>query len=149
MARASMLGFFGAAGLSLPRVEAAIDRLQRSVSGQPHGFNLIHSPAEPLLEAGVVDLYLRKGVRLVEASAYLDLTLPVVRYRTAGIHAGPDGRAVTPTRVIAKVSRVEVPTRFFSPPPERFVNELVREGALPPEQARLAQRIPMAQDITA
>src|SRR4051812_10649188 len=66
MARAGMLGFFGAAGLSLGRVEAAVDRLQKSVPELPHGFNLIHSPAEPLLEAGVVDLYLRKGVRLVE-----------------------------------------------------------------------------------
>ena len=50
----------------------------------PYGFNLIHSPSEPALEAAVVDLYLRRGVRLVEASAYLDLTLPVVRYRVHG-----------------------------------------------------------------
>ena len=46
--------------------------------------------------------------------AYLDLTLPVVRYRTAGIHQGPDGRVVAPNHVIAKVSRVEVAGRFFT-----------------------------------
>ena len=56
---------------------------QRSLGDAPYGFNLIHSPNEPDLENAVVDLYLRRGVRLVEASAYLDLTLPVVRYRTA------------------------------------------------------------------
>src|SRR5262245_56813443 len=60
MARGGLVGFFGAAGLSPARVEAAIDRLQRSVGDLPHGFNLIHSPAEPRLEKAVVDLYLRR-----------------------------------------------------------------------------------------
>jgi PfaD family protein len=149
MARAGMLGFFGAAGLSPAVVETNIDRLQRTVRDLPHGFNLIHSPNEPDLEQAIVDLYLRRGVSLVEASAYLDLTLPVVQYRTAGIRVGPDGRIVTPNRIIAKVSRVEVATRFFSPPPERFVRELVTLGRLSAEQAALATRIPMAQDVTA
>src|SRR5262249_50132936 len=71
MARAGMLAFFGAAGLSLPRIEQAIDRLQQSIPDLPHGFNLIHTPNEPGIEQGVVELYLRRGVRLVEASAYL------------------------------------------------------------------------------
>src|SRR5437899_1371510 len=33
MARAGMLGFFGAAGLSLGRIEQAIERIERSVPG--------------------------------------------------------------------------------------------------------------------
>jgi PfaD family protein len=149
MARAGLLGFFGAAGLSPTVVEQQIDRIQRNLGALPHGFNLIHSPNEPDLEQAVVDLYLRRSVHLVEASAYLDLTLPVVRYRLAGIHADRHGRVVTPNRIIAKVSRVEVATRFFSPPPERFVAELVRRGQLTEEQARLSGQVPMAQDLTA
>jgi PfaD family protein len=149
MSRAGMLAFFGAAGLPLERVEAAVDRLARTLGEAPFGFNLIHSPNEPDLEAAVVDLYLRRGVRLVEASAYLDLTLPVVRYRLAGIRADSTGRVSTPNRIVAKVSRVEVASKFFAPPPERFVQELVRRGELTPKQARLAALIPMAQDLTA
>ena len=149
MGRAGMLAFFGAAGLPLAAVERAIDRLQTSLGDTPHGFNLIHSPNEPDLERAVADLYLRRGVRLVEASAYLDLTLPVVRYRLHGIHVGRDGAVVTPNRVIAKVSRVEVATKFFAPAPERLVQELVRRDELTPEQARLASRVPVAQDVTA
>src|SRR5262249_62102376 len=99
--------------------------------------------------AGGVALSLRRGVRLAGAPAFLDLPLPVVRYRTAGIHAGPGGRPVAPNKVIAKVSRVEVATRFFSPPPERLLAELVRQGHLTAEQATLAARVPMAQDVTA
>src|SRR5947209_3675523 len=76
----------GAAGGARPAVRAPMARLGRSLGhATPHGFNLIHSPNEPELEAAVVALYLRRGVRLVEASAYLDLTLPVVRYRVHGL----------------------------------------------------------------
>jgi PfaD family protein len=149
MAGAGMLSFFGAAGLSLERIESAIDELARAVPGAPYGFNLIHSPNEPELEAQVVDLYLRRGIRLVEASAYLRLTLPVVRYRVSGIERLADGRIVTPNRIIAKVSRVEVATQFFSPPPQEFLDELVRRGEITPEQSLLAALVPMAQDLTA
>ena len=149
MARAGMLGFFGAAGLSIGRIASAVERLQASVGELPHGFNLIHSPGEPRHEAEVVELYLARHMRLIEASAYLDLTLPVVYFRTAGIHAGADGRVIAPNRIIAKVSRVEVATRFFSPPPEKMLAELVRAGHLTDDQARLARRIPVAQDVTA
>ncbi len=153
MAREGMLAFFGSAGLTVAEVEAAIDRIERSLGRSPSaptfGFNLIHSPQEPALEAAVVDLYLRRGISLVEASAYLRLTLPLIRYRVAGIHRDADGRIVAPHRVIAKVSRVEVAERFFSPPPEKFLRELVSRGEISEEQARLAEAIPVAQDLTA
>ena len=149
MSRAGMIGFFGAAGLSLTRVEAAIDRLQRQLGSMPHGFNLIHSPNEPHLEEAVVGLYLRRGVHLVEASAYLDLTLPVVRYRVHGIHSDSAGRIVAPNRILAKVSRIEVAAKFFAPPPAPLLVQLVNAGEITPKQAELAGRIPMAQDLTA
>jgi trans-AT polyketide synthase, acyltransferase and oxidoreductase domains len=149
MARAGMLGFFGAAGLSLTAIEAAIDRLARNIGDLPYGFNLIHSPNEPDLEAAVVDLYLRRNIRLVEASAYLDLTFPIVRFRVHGIHRDGDGRVITPNRVIAKVSRVEVASKFMAPPPAKFLRILLDRGEITPEQADLAGRIPMAQDATA
>ncbi len=149
MSRGGMLGFFGAGGLPLKTVESAIDRIQRSLNDKPYGFNLIHSPNEADLEAAVVDLFLRRGVKLVEASAFLNLTLPVVRYRVRGIHQDAAGRVITPNRIIAKVSRVEVATHFLSPPPKNFLNTLVQLGEITDEQARLAEQIPMAQDLTA
>jgi PfaD family protein len=149
MSNAGMLGFFGAAGLAPNVVENAIDRLSRTLGARPWGVNLIHSPNEPALEAAVVDLFLRRGVRLAEASAYLDLTPHVVRYRLHGIHEDSSGNVVTPNRVIAKVSRVEVASKFFAPAPERIVQELLRRGDLTPVQANLAARVPVAQDLTA
>ena len=149
LARAGMLGFFGAAGLDLPRIEAAIERLQRSLVTESFGFNLIHSPNEPDREAATVSLYLRKGIRLIEAAAYLRLTLPVVRYRVAGICRDAEGRVAAPNRIVAKVSRAEVAAQFLSPPPEALLNELVRSREITPEQAQMAAEIPVAQDVTA
>ncbi len=152
MGRAGMLGFFGAAGLTPAEVESAVDRLQASLPNEPFGFNLIHSPHDRALEGAVVDLYLKRGIRLIEASAFLDLTLPLVRYRVAGIHRdpdSPDGEIVAPNRVIGKISRIEVATKFFSPPPEEYLRELVASGDITEEQAELASRIPVAGDLTA
>ena len=149
MGAAGMLGSFGAAGLAPERVEAALVRIQRNLGDRPYAFNLIHSPAEPHLEKAIVELYLRYGVRLVEASAFLDLTMPVVEYRVHGIHRDANGHIVTPNRVMAKVSRVEVAAKFFAPPPERFLRELMSAGRITEEQARLAAQVPLAQDLTA
>ncbi len=147
LGKAGMLGFFGAAGLPYHTVEAAVDRC--AASGVPFGFNLIHSPQEPDLEAALATLYIEKNVHLVEASAFLALTLPLVRYRTHGIHRDVNGSVVTPNRIMAKVSREELAERFFSPPPEKFLQQLFQEGALTAEQVSLAATIPMAQEITA
>ncbi len=149
VSRAGMLGFFGSAGLDPGRVEASIERLQRGLGERPWGVNLIHSPNEPELENAVVDLLIRRNVHLVEASAYLDLTLPVVRYRVHGIRRSADGAIVTPNRIVAKVSRVEVASKFFAPPPEKLLRALVDTGAITAEQAELASQVPMAQDLTA
>ena len=128
---------------------SAGSRLSALDSRLPYGFNLIHSPNEQSLEKALVDLYLKRGVRLVEASAYLDLTPHVVRYRLHGIHRDAAGHVVTPNKVIAKVSRIEVGSKFFAPAPAKIVAQLIEEGAITHEQAQLAEQVPIAQDITA
>jgi PfaD family protein len=51
--------------------------------------------------------------------------------------------------VIAKVSRVEVATQFLSPAPEKILRTLVERGQLSEQEAKLAARVPVAQDLTA
>ena len=150
MARAGFLGVFGSAGLSIAAIERARARIVPSLGDRlPFGMNLIHSPGEPDHERAVVDLYLKRGVRLVEASAFLNLTLPVVRYRVAGITRDGSGRVIAPNRIIAKVSRVEVASKFLAPPPPQMLRELVASRQLSALEAELASSIPMAEDITA
>lgn len=148
MGKAGMLGSFGAAGLSLERIGAAIDRLRQALGDLPFAVNLIHSPNEPAHEVATAELLLKKGVTLVEASAYLDLTPAIVRYRVAGFKGGVAGLAVPLNRVVAKISRVEVATKFLSPPPERILKELLAAGQVTQQQAAMAAKFPVADDIT-
>ncbi|MFQ5660066.1 MAG: PfaD family polyunsaturated fatty acid/polyketide biosynthesis protein [Gammaproteobacteria bacterium] len=148
VANAGMLGSFGAAGLSVEVVERAINTLRNGLGDKPFCFNLIHSPNEPGREEQIVDLYIKYGIKLVEASAYLALTLPVVRYRVYGIHRDGSGNIVAPNRIIAKASRIEVATRWFSPPPVKMLQQLLDSGEISQEQCELARHIPMAQDLT-
>ncbi len=151
IANAGCLGFFGAAGLSLGRVESAIDELQRALdpAALPWGVNLIHSPAEPALEEAVADLLLRRGVRRVEASAYLALTPAVVRYACSGLQRAPDGTVLRRNHLLAKVSRAEVARHFMLPAPPALLRSLHERGLLSAQEVELAAEIPLAEDITA
>lgn len=148
-AAADSLGMFGAAGLSVAKVEEAIDRLQQSLGSKSFGSNLIHSPNEPDLEEAIVNLYLRKGVNRVSASAYLGLTHALVKYRYHGIHRDSGGNIVVPQQVLGKISRVEVAEKLLTPAPDKMLRELVERGCLTSEQAELAALVPVAEDLTA
>jgi trans-AT polyketide synthase, acyltransferase and oxidoreductase domains len=149
LGKSGMLGFFGAAGLTLAEVEKAIDEVKRKLVNFPYGFNLIHSPGDPDLEEALVNLYIKQGIRKVCASAYLNLTPALVRYRVSGIYQDNQGKIICPNQVVAKVSREEVAQRFFSPPPEKFLMQLIEEKTLTREQVELARFIPMADSLTA
>ncbi|MDX2199232.1 MAG: PfaD family polyunsaturated fatty acid/polyketide biosynthesis protein [Phycisphaerae bacterium] len=149
MARAGLLGFFGAAGLEPGQIESAIRRIHDGAPESQTGFNLIHSPHDPALENATVDLYLRHSVDVVCASAYLGLTPAVVRYRATDLKRDPNGRVVVANRLIAKVSRAEVARRFLSPAPENMLRDLVVAGQITSEEAALAAEIPMCDDLTA
>ncbi|MBQ4888511.1 eicosapentaenoate synthase subunit PfaD [Shewanella sp. MMG014] len=149
LGQAGILCSFGAAGLIPSRVEQAINRIQAALPNGPYMFNLIHSPSEPALERGSVELFLKHKVRTVEASAFLGLTPQIVYYRAAGLSLDSQGEIVIANKVIAKVSRTEVASKFMQPAPAKMLQKLVDEGLITPEQMALAQLVPMADDVTA
>lgn len=148
MAKAGMIGFFGAGGCPPERVEKAIVRLKQNLGELPFGFNLIHSPGETGMEDLLVDMYLKHEVRTVCASAFMDLTLPIVRFRVSGIRTTERGEVCTPNHVFAKVSRHEVASKFFAPPPAEMLAQLVKGGVISEAQARMAETVPVAEDMT-
>ncbi|MCK5311828.1 MAG: PfaD family polyunsaturated fatty acid/polyketide biosynthesis protein [Desulfobacteraceae bacterium] len=149
MANNGMTGFFGAGGLSLDKIENAILELKETLDSKTFGFNLIHSPNDPDHEMAVAKLYLKHNINLVSAAAFMRITLPLVYYRIKGLCQDLEGKVVAPNKIIAKVSRVEVAREFFSPPPEKLVNQLLTMGLITNKEAELSKNIPMAQDITA
>ncbi|MDH6216864.1 PfaD family polyunsaturated fatty acid/polyketide biosynthesis protein [Streptomyces pseudovenezuelae] len=148
MARAGYLASYGAAGLLPETVEKALGRFAAEIPGLPYACNLIHSPSEERLERTAIDLYLHHKVPCVEASAFLGLTPHIVRYRLAGLRAGGPHGVVAENKVIAKISRTEIAEQFIRPAPEAMVRALLEEGAITAEQARLAEHMPLADDIT-
>jgi trans-AT polyketide synthase, acyltransferase and oxidoreductase domains len=146
--KAGMLGSFGAGGLSPERIEAAIHRIQQALPQGPYAFNLIHSPNDAAMERNTVDLYLKYGVKTVEASAFLDLTSSIVYYRVAGLALNSANEIEIRHKVIAKLSRREVATKFMQPASEKLLKGLVEQGLITELQAKLAAQVPMADDIT-
>jgi trans-AT polyketide synthase, acyltransferase and oxidoreductase domains len=150
MAGSGMLGFFGAAGLPVERIEAAVVELSERLDPRElsWGSNLIHSPQDPAAEDAVVDLYLRRGVQRVSASAFMELTPAVVRYALTGLSERPDGSVARRHHLFAKISRPEVARAFMEPAPAAIVDALLAAGQLSKSEASLARRVPVAHDVT-
>ncbi len=148
LGKAGMMGSYGAGGMSPQRVEEAIHKIQAALPDQPYAFNLLSNPFEPAIEQRTAELYVQHGVCVVEASAYLIPSKSLVYYRAAGLSALPDGGVKIGNKVIAKLSRKEVARKFMAPAPEETLRKLVNEGLITEEQANLAARVPLADDIT-
>jgi len=149
MAGAGMLGFFGSAGLTPRRVEAALDELDIALGSQrAWGVNLIHSPAEPGQEDAVVDLLVRRNVRRVSASAFMKVTPGIVRYACTGLKRTAGGIERS-NHLFAKISRPEVAVQFMSPAPQQMLKGLAAQGLLTPSECELAAHVPLAEDVTA
>ena len=143
----NILSSFGAAGLTPSRLEAAIIKIKSALGNKTFACNLIHSPSEEALEKNGVELFLKHRIRVVEASAYMDLTSYIVWYKAAGL-SEEHGMVKSENKVIAKISRLEVAGKFMQPPPASILNKLVEEKKITPRQAQLAATISVADDIT-
>lgn len=148
LGRSGVMGFLGAGGVRLDELEEAILFIRRELgNGEPYGVNLLHNLNDLQKEEQTVDLLLKYGVTIVEASAFLSITPALVRYRAHGLRRGHDGVVSTTGRIIAKVSRPEIAELFLSPAPERLIGKLIDEKRITGAQAELLAEIPMADDI--
>jgi PfaD family protein len=142
------LGSFGAGGLSVPRVEAAIATIQKALPHGPYAFNLLHNPYLADDEMALVDLYLKHRIRTVEAAAYIAPSAALAYYRIAGLYKKKDGRTGAKNKIIAKISRQEVAAKFMQPVSGMLVSQLVGANKITAGQAEMARSIPFADDIT-
>jgi trans-AT polyketide synthase/acyltransferase/oxidoreductase domain-containing protein len=149
MAKAGLMGFFGTGGLRMPAIEEAILAIQARVPvGAAWGINFIAHSNFPQLEDDLADLLIRHRVRTIEASAFMQVTPALVRYRAKGLVDQGAGRIRPENRIIAKVSRPDVAEQFLSPAPDTIVAKLVRSGAITPAEAEMARSVPMADALS-
>jgi len=148
MGNAGMLGFLGVGGLKLDQVEQDIHYIQNELSnGQAYGMNLLCDLMHPEEEMKTVELYLRLGVKTVEAAAFLTITPALVYYRLKGLREDSDGNMVCDHNIIAKVSRPEVAQAFMSPAPSSIVRQLLADNKISQAQAQWSESLPMSGDI--
>lgn len=148
LGKAGCMGSYGSGGMRLEIVEQEIDKIKAALDGKPYMINML-SNRNSDAEMALAKLLIKKNVPAVEASAYIVPSEALVYYRLSGIHENADGHIVIPHKIIAKVSREEVLEKFVSPPPAEAVAFLLKQGLITAEEAALAKRIPMADDITA
>ncbi len=148
LGKAGLMGSFGAAGMVRSQLEAAVQHIQEVLPKGPYAFNLIYNPNEEALERNSVEVYLQFGVHVVEASAYIDLTPNIIHFRAAGLNLNSSGEIQIANRIIAKVSRREVATKFMEPAADNILSQLVNERRITQQQAELASHVPVADDIT-
>jgi trans-AT polyketide synthase/acyltransferase/oxidoreductase domain-containing protein len=148
LARAGLMGFFGAGGLSTDEVDDAIRAIRAELGPDGRfGMNLLASPDNPAAERELVELYLRHDIRFVEAASYTAITPTLVRFRFSGARTDADGAPRAARHVLAKVSRPEVAAAFMSPPPSAVLHRLVADGLLSEAEAEVARHLPVASDV--
>jgi trans-AT polyketide synthase, acyltransferase and oxidoreductase domains len=148
LGQAGIMASFGAGGLVPDRIKSAIQQIQQALPNGPYAFNLIHSPSEAEIERRTAELYISHGVKTIEASAFLNLTPSVVYYRVSGLQLNASGQTKINHKIIAKISRAEVASKFMRPAPPEILKQLLAQGLISELQAKLAEQVPMADDIT-
>lgn len=148
MGKAGMLGFYGTGGVAPETVEQDLRYVQAHLnSGESFGMNLLCNLSDPAAEMAMVDVFLKYGVSNVEAAAYIQVSPALVKYRLRGLSLDSSREPIIRHRVLAKVSRPEVADAFLHPAPKRLVEQLLQQGLISVQQAELASRVPMADDI--
>ena len=148
LGKAGCMGSYGSGGQRLEIVAQEIDKMKAALGEKPFLVNML-SNRNADMEMKLAQLLIEKEVLGVEASAFIAPSEALVYFRVKGICRDENGRIVIPHKIIAKVSREEVLEKFVSPPPAETVASLLKSGLITAQEAALAAKIPMADDITA
>ena len=98
--------------------------------------NLIHSPSNANLERDCVDILLKHGVRIVEASAFMSASENLLLYKLKHKE----------NKVIWKLSRTEVARAALSPPSQKMIRKLLAERRITQEEAERARAMKSIAD---
>ena len=145
-----LLAFYGSNGMSVEDVENAANRLSNNYKGETaYGFGISYDYKDVDREKKLIDIYLKYGVKVVEATEYSTVTKALVKYRLKGLSKMGDGNIAENNTILLKTRRTDTAKMFMSPAPQRVVDVLLEEGEITKEQAEMSRTIPMCRDICA
>lgn len=148
LGKAGCMGSYGSGGMRLEIVAQQIDKIKAALGDKPYMINML-SNRNADMEMKLAKMLVEKEVPAVEASAFIVPSEALVYYRVKGLSMDDDGTIRIPHKIIAKVSREEVLEKFVCPPDADVVAGLLKQGLICAQEAELAAKIPMADDITA
>lgn len=149
MANASILSIFGSGGYANETLREKLVELKSSIeSGKPYGVCYIANINDERKELEQAKLFVDAQVPVIEVAACTSITKSLVYLRLSGIYFDEEKKTIKfPRRLIGKCSRIEVAKQFMSKPPKEYVDELVQEGMLTKQEALIASRVSMTDDI--
>jgi trans-AT polyketide synthase/acyltransferase/oxidoreductase domain-containing protein len=148
MAKAGMLGSLGTGGKSLSWSEDCLKRFQKELNGQQaFCLNILCHPTTPQVEMDQIELFMKYQARVIEASAFMQVTPALAYFRFKGAKIDAAGKVHVPNQIIAKISRPEVANSFLSPVDPKIIDNLVKQGKLSEEEAKIATKISVASDL--
>ncbi|MFQ3244037.1 MAG: trans-AT polyketide synthase/acyltransferase/oxidoreductase domain-containing protein [Arenicella sp.] len=148
MGENGFMGFLGVGGVAIEKVASDIDYIQTHLgTEQAFGVNLLNDLETPETNQDFIEMYLSKGVSVIEAAAFMQITPALVYFRLKGLQQNQDGTISGSNRIIAKVSRPEVADAFMRPAPEDIVAALLKQGKVNDLQAQMARHVSMSEDI--
>jgi trans-AT polyketide synthase, acyltransferase and oxidoreductase domains len=148
LGKAGLMGYFGSAGLSISEIRDSIVKIQGALNnGENYGFNLVCNLDNPEMEMETVKLYLKEGIKRIEAAAFMQITPALVLYHLKGLEENANGEIEINNKIMGKISRPEVAGNFMSPAPEGIVKKLLEKGEITSKQAELAEKVPMCNSL--
>lgn len=142
-----LLGFYGTGGVSFEQIQKDI----RYIKGQgneemTYGVNLVSDTAYGDKEERLVTFLIEEKVSVIEASGYIYITDPLIKFLAAGL-CEEDGQIKRKHHIIAKISRPEIAEMFMKPAPENVIKHLVQNQKITDQQADWLRNMPVADDI--
>lgn len=148
LGKAGYMGSYGSGGVRLEQVEKDIDLIKQGLPNGPYMVNLLSSIHDSEQEMRFVKMCIEKDVPVVEAAAFITISAALAYYKISGLVKKPDGSIQSNHKVIAKISREEVASRFMAPPTAKVIKELLEKDLITQEQADMASQLPVADAIT-
>ncbi|WP_433601900.1 PfaD family polyunsaturated fatty acid/polyketide biosynthesis protein [Candidatus Profftella armatura] len=148
MSKSGYLSFYGTGGMSLLEIEEALKKIKSILkNNESYGMNVLANLSNLKHEMDLVNLLLDYDVHNIEASAFVQITPSLVKFRLKGLHVDNNCKIISNNRIIAKVSRPEIALLFLNPAPSEIVNKLLLNNHISQKEADLSQKIPLASDI--
>lgn len=148
MAKAGLLSFLGAGGLSLKDIDDALLKISEQLTHkQVFGVTVLSDFGDQQHEMALIELLLSHEVNVLETVAFLDVSPALVLFCLRGLSRDSEGNICAKNKIIARVFRPEIAETFLKPAPERMVNLLLEQKKITPEQAQLAKSVPIAHDL--